>query len=305
VDDRAGDDLPRLVIPCRPETWEAHERCRVEGGADRGEIRPTRQVRGGGGKNVSPVRGGADRPARTRPREGGVGDGAGLDCCVGGQDRREEAVVWPDEDIHPRHAERERPLRRADTRIDDRDVGAPWRAVGMGGGEQKRPFADRLWGDLVGQVDDRRVGTPGQDHAVHGPDVDPASPKSVSKVIVGRIGSHPPRVVVPARHAPVRGARRSPAQSVGRYGRMQQGRLFISRPCCSVRLSRTPGAASILGRRGRSPSPGRGARDRGASRDRDVARPAASAGGATAPRPRGIWPRVPVPGPDRSGRWCR
>jgi len=107
--------------------------------ADRGEVCPGGQPGGGGHEDIPPVEGGADRPARARPREVGVGDGAGLGVGMRGQDRRAEAIVRPDEDAHTRHAERERPPRRADARIDDRDVDTPrraldnirnWRAVG-------------------------------------------------------------------------------------------------------------------------------------------------------------------------------
>jgi len=141
--------------------------------ADRGEVCPGGQPGGGGHEDIPPVEGGADRPARARPREVGVGDGAGLGVGMRGQDRRAEAIVRPDEDAHTRHAERERPPRRADARIDDRDVDTPQRAVAIGGVEQKRPLADRLRTDLMGQVDDRRFGAIGEDDAVQCPDIDP------------------------------------------------------------------------------------------------------------------------------------
>jgi len=119
------------------------------------------------------VEGGADRIARARQCEVGVGDGAGLGDGLRVQDRREDTVVRPDENAYPRHAEGERPPCRADARIDDRDMDTPLRAVAIGSVEQKCPLADRLRGDLMGQVDDRRVGAPGQDHAMQHPDVDP------------------------------------------------------------------------------------------------------------------------------------
>ena len=81
---------------------------------------------------------------------------------LGGGD--EQAVVRPDQDVAAGDPQGHRQTLRADTRVDDRDMGA-YRHVRQGEDEGPRALTDGVARDLVADVDDVGVGADAEHHA--------------------------------------------------------------------------------------------------------------------------------------------
>ncbi len=133
---------------------------------ERRQLDALREPRGGGCEAIAPFERAADGWSRVAP----LGQ---LDDLLGGrlaQDRGQHAVVRCDETVVAR-VERDAATCRADAGVHDRhEDRARWK-VFVGGGELERPRQHIVGGDVVGEIDQRDLGTDGEDHALHGPGV--------------------------------------------------------------------------------------------------------------------------------------